>query len=57
MSTHLGFKAGNSTFAFAHISLTSMDLGISVITMISPTAEGFSIASDTFITGEVISLK
>ena len=57
LTSHLGFRAGNSTVAFAHISLTSADLGASVSAVIAPTTDGFSIGAEAFITGEVLSLK
>ncbi len=57
LTSHLGFKAGTSTVAFAHIPLASADLGTSVSAVITPTADGFSIGAEAFITGEVLSLK
>jgi hypothetical protein len=54
---HLGFRAGASVVAFAHIPLASSDLGTSVSAVIAPTSGGFSIGSEPFITGEVLSLK
>jgi hypothetical protein len=57
LTSHLGFRSGGSTFAFAHIPLTSADLGTSVAAVITPTTEGFSIGTDAFTTGEVLSLK
>jgi len=39
MTTHLGFKTNNTTFAFAHISLVSSDLGSSVTTIIRPVTD------------------
>ena len=57
LTSHLGLRSGNSTVAFAHIALASADLGTSVSAVITPTALGFSIGSEPFITGEVLSLK
>jgi mRNA degradation ribonuclease J1/J2 len=57
LTSHLGFRSGGSTFAFAHIPLTSADLGTSVAAVITPTTDGFSIGTEPFITGEVLSLK
>ena len=57
LTPHLGFRAGGSVVAFAHIPLASSDLGITASTVIAPTSVGFSIGTDTFVTGEVLSLK
>ncbi len=57
MTTHFGCKVGNSSIAFAHILLASTGLGTTVSAEIAPTADGFSIGSEAFTTGEVLSLK
>jgi hypothetical protein len=57
LTPHLGLRAGGSVVAFAHIPLVSAGLGITASTVIAPTTLGFSIGSEAFITGEVLSLK
>ncbi len=57
LTSHLGFRAGGSVVAFAHIPLASADLGITASTVIAPTALGFSIGTEAFVTGEVLSLR
>ncbi|NRH21253.1 hypothetical protein HOO68_04370 [Candidatus Gracilibacteria bacterium] len=57
MTPSLGFRAGGSSFGFSHIPLISSDLGTSVPLVLSSGAEGFQIAKESFVTGEVLSLK
>ena len=57
LTPHLGFRAGGSVVAFAHIPLVSSDLGITASTVIAPTALGFSIGTEAFVTGEVLSFR
>ena len=57
LTPHLGFRAGGSVVAFAHIPLASADLGITASTVIAPTALGFSIGNEAFVTGEVLLLR
>jgi mRNA degradation ribonuclease J1/J2 len=57
MTPSLGFKAGPSTFGFAHIPLLSSDLGNSVSHICTIGSDGFSLGAEVFVAGEVISLK
>jgi hypothetical protein len=57
MTNSLGFKAGGSTFGFAHIPLTTSDLGNSVSHVCEIGSDGFVFGTESFVTGEVLSLK
>jgi hypothetical protein len=57
LTPHLGLRSGGSVVAFAHIPLASSDLGVTASSVITSTTLGFSIGAETFLTGEVLSLK
>lgn len=57
MVTSLGFRAGNSSFAFSHLPIVSSDLGASVNFIFQNESESFTCNKETFVTGEVLSFK
>lgn len=57
MTTSLGFRAGNTSFAFSHLPIVSSDLGASVNFTFQNGTEMFSCNNESFVTGEVLSLK
>ena len=53
----LGFRAGGSLFNFTHTVLASSEAGIFVPLNFSVGADGFLLGKESFVTGEVLSLK
>ena len=57
MNPTLGFRAGSTTWSFPHIAISSSDLGISGTLECRIATDGFMMGNESFVTGEVISLK
>ena len=57
MVTSLGFRAGNTSFAFSHLPIVSSDLGSSVNFTFQNTSESLTCNNESFVTGEVLSFK
>ncbi len=57
MTNSLGFKAWGSAFGFAHIPLGSSDLGTTISMVCHIGSDSFSLGTESFGTGEVMSLK
>lgn len=53
----LGFRAKSSSFIFPHLTISSADIASKLALECDITTDGFKFGADTFIPGEVVSLK
>ncbi|MBX9808814.1 hypothetical protein K2X92_00285, partial [Candidatus Gracilibacteria bacterium] len=53
----LGFRAKSSSFVFPHLTISSVDIASKLSLECQITTDGFKFGTDSFIPGEVVSLK